>query len=127
LLWAVDPVPEETVEDPIVVLGKFVKKAGVKMWQTVRKRSAMASQQERDCHGCDIIDIKPDEPSVIPPSEISAEEAEKHGSAVRNDEGERLQRATWSAERGAPQARTHQARRSTGDLPTFSRFSKTCS
>ncbi|KAG6334520.1 hypothetical protein ID866_4573 [Astraeus odoratus] len=125
LLWAVDPVPEETVEDPILVLGRLVKKAGVKMWQTVRKRSVIVSPQEKDCFcGWDVIDIKADGHSVNPPAEeMSAGDTEEDESGVCNDEEKRLQRATWTAERGALPVKPLQLRRSTGDLSTFSRTS----
>lgn len=58
-LWSIDPSSGEIGEDPMIALGNFVKKAGMKMLQRVRKKST--SQEKDDSRAVDVIDIKPDE------------------------------------------------------------------
>ncbi|KIM62040.1 hypothetical protein SCLCIDRAFT_843147 [Scleroderma citrinum Foug A] len=47
ILWPVDPIPEESVEDPILVLGKLVKRVGIKMWQRVKMRAVRGTPDNR--------------------------------------------------------------------------------
>ncbi|KAL4067846.1 hypothetical protein V8B97DRAFT_1940185 [Scleroderma yunnanense] len=122
LLWAVDPIPEETVEDPILVLGRLVKKAGRKMWQRVKMKGTMATTQEKDsAYASDVIDIKPDELSGD--TAASSDGTEEHESELHDNDDKQPQRTSWSAERGTPDIRTLQVRRSTGDLASFSKTS----
>ncbi|KAI6045627.1 hypothetical protein EDC04DRAFT_2634081 [Pisolithus marmoratus] len=60
-LWSIDPSSEEIGEDPIIVLGRFFKEAGMRMLQKVRKK--YASHEKDDHRAINVIDIKPDEAS----------------------------------------------------------------
>ena len=121
-LWAVDPIPEEKVEDPILILGRLVKKAGRRMWKKMRMRGAMAMPQEKDyLYTGDVIDIRPDE--ISGDTSVSSDGTEGDESGLVDEDDLQRKRASWSTVRGPPDNRKLQVRRSTGDLATFSRAS----
>ncbi|KAI6028589.1 hypothetical protein F5J12DRAFT_806362 [Pisolithus orientalis] len=61
-LWSIDPSSEEIGEDPIIVLGRFAKKAGIRLLQRVRRKSA--SQEKGGRYSGDF--LKDTEPAVSP-------------------------------------------------------------
>ncbi|KAI6109616.1 hypothetical protein F5141DRAFT_1215111 [Pisolithus sp. B1] len=71
-LWSIDPPSGEIGEDPMILLGNFFKKAGMRMLQRVRKKSA--SQAKDDSRAVDVIDIKPDEISGETEHAVSSQE-----------------------------------------------------
>ncbi|KAI6150579.1 hypothetical protein BKA82DRAFT_19004 [Pisolithus tinctorius] len=77
-LWSIDPSSEEIGEDPIIVLGRFAKKAGIRLLQRVRRKSA--SQEKGGRHSNDVVDIKPDE--VLKDTEPAVSPQETAGPKV---------------------------------------------
>ncbi|KAI6005766.1 hypothetical protein EDD15DRAFT_2358911 [Pisolithus albus] len=71
-LWSIDPSSGEIGEDPMIALGNFVKKAGMKMLQRVKKKSTL--QEKDNSRAVDVIDIKPDEISGETEHAVSSQE-----------------------------------------------------
>ncbi|KAH0827111.1 hypothetical protein J3R83DRAFT_4799 [Lanmaoa asiatica] len=116
ILWPRDDVPEEDMEDPIVMFAKFVKRTGKTLWRRVRQRSKAVPQEKVSYSAEPILDII-DRPTVHPSDMALGEEGLRVPEVV-GEEDKQGRRASWSpsAGRGTP-SRDEAKRRSTSDLP----------
>ena len=118
LLWSAGPdEQEESVEDPIILFAKFVKKTGKTLWRKVRKGSKVVPQEDIPCFGEPVLDIK----STSRVADVAVGEKGDRVSKAVGLEDKRGRPASWSplAERRTLN-RCKAQRKSTSDLPQLS-------